>query len=214
MQLRNCSPSVAAELSFRRLYDGNHARILRLLTRLVGPGEAEDLAQRVFARAAEALPCFRGEASASTWLYRIATNLALDWRRSRAAKEAQATFDLSALPEGEPLIAESSMQASPERALARAEMGRCIRSVMAGLPDTPRTTLALAERGGRTEAEIADFLGISAGAARVRLDRARARLKAALETACDLARDEENGLVCEPKPGGSCAKPASRRGGL
>ena len=55
--------------SFRTLYDANSQRVRSLLARMVGPQEAEDLAQAVFAKAAKALPAFRGEAQTSTWLY-------------------------------------------------------------------------------------------------------------------------------------------------
>jgi RNA polymerase sigma-70 factor, ECF subfamily len=69
---------------FRKIYDENQPRIRRLLVRLVGPQEAEDLTQTVFAKAAAALPSFRGDAEISTWLYRIATNVASDWLRGRS----------------------------------------------------------------------------------------------------------------------------------
>jgi RNA polymerase sigma-70 factor (ECF subfamily) len=54
---------------FRTLYDANHDRVHRLLGRMVGPQEADDLTQIVFAKAAKALPQFRGDAQISTWLY-------------------------------------------------------------------------------------------------------------------------------------------------
>ena len=50
---------------FERLYNENYQRVCQLLTRIVGPQEAEDLAQIVFAKAARALPGFRGDAQAS-----------------------------------------------------------------------------------------------------------------------------------------------------
>jgi len=58
---------------FRALYAANHDRVHRLLGRVAGPQDAEDLAQIVFTKAARALPRFRGEARVSTWFYRIAT---------------------------------------------------------------------------------------------------------------------------------------------
>ena len=70
---------------FRTLYDANHERVRRVLARIVGPQEAEDLTQTVFAKAAKALPRFRGDAETSTWLYRIAANVASDWLRGRTA---------------------------------------------------------------------------------------------------------------------------------
>src|SRR5476651_2532817 len=61
---------------FRALYDANYTRVSRFLALMVGSQEAEDLTQAVFAKAAKALPSFRGEAQGSTWLYRIAANAA------------------------------------------------------------------------------------------------------------------------------------------
>src|SRR5664279_2312139 len=86
---------------FRTLYDANHDRVHRLLGRIVGPQEAEDLTQIVFAKATRALPQFRGDAQASTWLYRIAANVASDWLRSRSAREAKLTVHLPEIPDDE-----------------------------------------------------------------------------------------------------------------
>lgn len=96
---------------FRTLYDANHDRVHRLLGRIVGPQEAEDLTQLVFAKATRALPQFRGDAQASTWLYRIAVNVASDWLRSRSAREAKLTVHL---PEG---LDEATSQGSASVAL-------------------------------------------------------------------------------------------------
>lgn len=84
---------------FRVLYETNHQRIRGLLARMVGSLEAEDLTQAVFAKAANALPTFRGEAQTSTWLYRIAANVASDWLRSRSAQEAKLTVSIPDQPD-------------------------------------------------------------------------------------------------------------------
>ena len=61
---------------------------------MVGPRDAEDLTQVTFAKAAQALQAFRGEAEVSTWLYRLAVNVALDWLRSRPVHEAKLTVPI------------------------------------------------------------------------------------------------------------------------
>ena len=192
--------------SFRTLYDANHGRVVSLLARIVAPQEAEDLAQAVFANAARALPSFRGDAQTSTWLYRIAANVASDWLRSRSAQETKVTV---ALPEA--LDHEAGGQSachecptSPEQELIRKEMGDCIRGVIARLPDGQRTVLVLGELGGFTDDEVAQTLGISRGNAKVRLHRARAQLKKTLEGHCDFYRNEDNEFACEPKPAATC----------
>src|SRR5690242_18603649 len=124
---------------FRTLYDAHHARVRRMLARLVGPHDAEDLTQTVFAKAAQALPAFRGEAQASTWLYRIAANVASDWLRSRARREMNLTISLpDALNDGAPPAslgaAEIDKQPSPEERLAQKDVRECLRREIAKLP--------------------------------------------------------------------------------
>src|SRR5450631_2829379 len=80
--------------AFRVLYASNQGRIRGLLNRMVGPQDAEDLTQVTFAKAAQALQAFRGKAEVSTWLYRLAVNVALDSLRSRPAHEAKLTDPL------------------------------------------------------------------------------------------------------------------------
>jgi RNA polymerase sigma-70 factor (ECF subfamily) len=183
---------------------------------MVGSQEADDLTQVVFARAAKALPGFRGDAQTSTWLYRIAVNIASDWLRGRPAHEAKMTVAMGeALDDelGEPDASPAARDSppSPEQELIRNEMRECIRGVIAQLPDGHRTVLMLGELAGLTDDEIAQTLGISRGSAKVRLHRARGRLKAALETRCDFYRNENNELACEPKPAACCA-PRQRPG--
>jgi RNA polymerase sigma-70 factor (ECF subfamily) len=186
---------------FRKLYDANHLRVRRLLARIVGPQDADDLAQTVFTKAAEALPSFRGEAQASTWLYRIAANVAADWLRGRAAHEAKVTVPLEAQDDAASEAKSISPEGptSPEQELIRREMRDCIRGVIEQLPQAQRTALVLGELGGLSDEEIARTLGISRGNAKVRLHRARAQLKKALEVRCDFYRSEDNRLACEPK---------------
>jgi RNA polymerase sigma factor (sigma-70 family) len=74
------------EFDFQTIHAEFRPRIQRYLARLVGESEAEDLTQEVFVKVHRALPSFRGEAQLSTWIYRIATNAALDRLRSPAFK--------------------------------------------------------------------------------------------------------------------------------
>jgi len=201
---------------FRTLYEANHKRVRRLLARIVGPQDAEDLAQTVFAKAANALQTFRSDAQTSTWLYRIATNVASDWLRSRSTREAKITVGLpEALgheaSETGVRSASRDNHVSPEQELVRKEMNDCIRGVIGKLPDRHRTVLMLGELGGLTDNEIAKTLGISRANVRVRLHRAREQLKHDLTGHCDFYRNEDNELACEPKPGARCL--SSRRSG-
>ena len=66
------------DLEFEQIHADFRPKIQRYLIRLVGEQEAEDLTQEVFVKVSRALKNFRGESQLSTWLYRIATNTALD----------------------------------------------------------------------------------------------------------------------------------------
>lgn len=198
-----------ADQTFQQLHDENHDRVHRLLARIVGPQEAEDLTQVVFANAARGLPKFRGAAQPSTWLYRIAAHAASDWLRSRSAKEARATDQLPAAllnGENEPnvLSAWVTTPASPERDMMRKEMNECIRAVIGQLPEKQRTVLMLRELAGLANDEVAETLGISPANAKVRLHRARTELRKMLQVRCDFSRNDDNEFVCEPKPTAYC----------
>lgn len=200
---------------FRTLYDANHARVHRLLGRVAGQHDAEDLTQIVFAKAATALPRFRGEALASTWLYRIAANVASDWLRGRAAREAKLTVHLPEVPDGETAQAGANValpdhQLSPEQRLVRKEMHDHIRREIGQLPEGSREVLILGQLGGLADEEVAQALGISLANVKVRLHRARAQLKQAIGAHCEFYRTE---LSCVPSSQACCA-PATLPDGI
>jgi RNA polymerase sigma-70 factor (ECF subfamily) len=184
---------------FRTLYDTNQGKIRRMLTRVVGQQDADDLTQVVFAKAAKALPKFRGNADPSTWLYRIAANVASDWLRSRVAHEARLTVPLpEASDEVKPTdvgAADDNSGASPEQQLSNKDMHQCIRREIGKLQETRRTVLMLSALDGQTDDEIARTLGISRDNVKVRLHRARQALKKIIEARCDFYRNE---LSCKP----------------
>src|SRR3989304_2971994 len=121
-----------AALDFQRVYDELQPRIRRYLARLAGPGEADALSQETFARVSQALAGFRGEAALSTWIYRIATNVALD--RARSPR-----FQLQAhTAEPEALAALGTMPVI-EQDIASREMRGCVRDYVDQLPADSRT---------------------------------------------------------------------------
>jgi RNA polymerase sigma-70 factor (ECF subfamily) len=195
---------------FRTLYDANHDRVHRLLGRMVGPQEADDLTQIVFAKAAKALPQFRGDAQISIWLYRIAANIASDWLRSRSAREAKVTVHLpdvadGATSQGNASVAGLDSQSSPEQRLVREAMRDHIRGEIGQLPEGNREVLILGELGGLTDDEVAQTLGISLANAKVRLHRARAQLKKAIGARCEFYRTELSCVASSP----ACCAPAT-----
>jgi RNA polymerase sigma-70 factor, ECF subfamily len=186
--------------AFRALYDANERRIRSLLTRMAGPQNAEDLEQITFAKAAQALPDFRGDASVATWLHRLAANVAIDWLRSRPAHEAKLTVPLpepSAEDKTAALASAASIDAplSPEQAVAQKDTQSCIRGEIAKLPEPYRDVLMLSFLGQLDDEDIARVLGITLGNTKVRLHRARQEFKKLIAARCDFYRDE---LSCKP----------------
>lgn len=185
----------AATHDYRRIHETFRPAILRYLTRLVGKDEAEDLAQVVMLKVSEGLERFRGDASLSTWIYRIATNAALDALRRRRAPEpvARAAAEEDDLPP-------DAQAPSVDSIAIRQEMSECVRGFIGRLPEPYATVLVLADMEGFRNAEIAEILGISLDAAKIRLHRAREALRAALGAGCRFEHGEY-GLACDRRPG-------------
>ena len=196
--------------AFEKVHDANYQRVHQLLTRMVGPDEAEDLTQAVFAKAAQALPNFRGDAEPSTWLHRIALHVASDWLRGRSAHERRLTIRLPEGEDGELSLSPSATsvddQPSPEDELARKQFADCIRTEIGKLPESHRSVLILGELGGLSDDEVAATLGISRANAKVRLHRARAQLRKTIEARCDFYQQE---LSCRPSSPSCCAPRAA-----
>jgi len=186
---------------FKAIHVSYRPRILRYLTRLVGPGEAEDLAQAVFVRVSRGLPEFKGDAKLSTWIYRIATNVATDRVRSRSFKDARSGKTIShheASIDGVDALPDEK-NPSLERQLMREEMSSCVHNYINTLPGNYRAVVILSDIEGLTNQEIAEVLGLTLDAVKIRLHRGRVKLKEKLETGCHFDRDEEDILVCDPK---------------
>lgn len=182
-----------AGLDLQRVYEQFYPRIRRYLGRLAGASDADDLTQDTFARVGQALGAFRGESSLATWVYRIATNVALDRARSAAFRVQARAADPEALTAlGTPPVVEEE--------IARREMSECVRGHVDRLPADYRAVLVLSDVEELADRQIAEILGISLEAAKMRLHRARARLREVLDDACDVSRDDRNEVICEPRP--------------
>ena len=193
-------------MDFDALYVRYRPAIVRYLSRIVGRNEAEDLAQEVFIKVGRGLPGFRGESRVSTWIYRIATNAALDRLRTPAFRQeaAEGMPDGTSAEPGEHFGhgERSGCGESPypvERQVIRKEMNACIRSRIEVLPEPYRSALVMSDLAGFSNPEIARMQGVSLETAKIRLHRARARLKGDLESHCTLYHDDRNELACDRK---------------
>ncbi len=197
-------------LTVERLHAEYGERIRRYLERLVGPTDADDLAQDVFERAQRAIGTFRGDSRVLTWLYRVATNVAIDRLRTGARRVDLERTDDDTDPIESALSADTTHGGSVEGELDRAYMRKCILGVVDRLPTTQRAAILLGELRGFSDRELADALGVSLGAAKIRLHRARRALKAALERACHLERDEQNEFACAPRAASVASLPRAK----
>jgi RNA polymerase sigma-70 factor, ECF subfamily len=186
-------------LSIEQLHRDHSDRIRQYLTRLVGTTDAEDLEQAVFEKAQRAIGTFRGDSRVLTWLYRIATNVAIDRLRSAERGATLELDDDTARALDEDGTADATQDRSLDGEVDRAKMRACILRVVEQLPASQRAVILLGELRGLSDREMADALGISLGAAKIRLHRARRVLKTALERACTFDRDEQNEFACAPK---------------
>jgi RNA polymerase sigma-70 factor, ECF subfamily len=190
---------------FQEIYEGYYPKINRFLTRLVGESDAEDLTQEVFIKVSTALGEFRGESKISTWLYRIATNTALDKLRTSSQKRmVQKPPSDWGLEEGAAETVDQNAWTGEKVSLVEhqvfhKEMKDCIQGFIKSLPNDFRTVLLLSDFEGFRDNEIAEILEVSSGTVKIRLHRARERLKRILEQNCDSYWIEDNEFIPELK---------------
>jgi len=152
------------------------------------PEEAEDVAQEVFIRAYRNLAGFREAASFPTWLYRIATNLAIDAARSRKSRRA----DTVSLDEPvETAEGEISRQLPADRRgtvsqVESSHLQQIVAEAIAQLSAKLRTVITLYDIEGLSYEEIAEVLGCPVGTVKSRLFNARNQLRDKLEKKIDV----------------------------
>ena len=153
--------------AFEALYKAHAGRIHALCLRLTAdPAQARELTQDVFVKAWEALPEFRGDASMTTWLHRIAVNAMLMERRRSRRRDARVSLadddadDASAARQGSTAPPDVASAIDLERAVAT-------------LPPGVRRAFVLHDVEGYSHDEIADMTGLAAGTIRAQLHRAR-----------------------------------------
>ena len=207
--------------NFAALVREHQAAVFRTLSRLTGPGpHVEDLAQEAFLRLFRALPEFRGDATVSTYLYRIVVNLAQDeWKRRRKerswlgaapASEDEADDASSEWIENQPGDTFAEHARTPEQRLADADVTRVVEEELASLPEVERTVLVLYHQEEVSYDGIAVALGLPINTVRTHLHRGRKRLgeriRARLGVAATPAASPSN-----PVPRGAMPAPAGGR---
>ena len=166
--------------------------LLRYLERYVGDrAVAEDLWQETLLRMSKGLSSFAGRSSIRTWAFSIASRVAADYFRQPGRKAR--VVELSEVAE---LI-------DPDRAIDERmvvdEMSECVRQVIDSLPDAYRSALILHDLEGLSAEQTAEICDCSVAAAKIRIHRARLRLKEALKAQCEFYRDPDSVFRCDRK---------------
>src|SRR5262249_21109036 len=172
------------DAAFEQLVRQYSGRLLAVARRLLGnEHDAHDAVQEAFLSAFKAIGQFSGTAKLSTWLHRIVVNAALIKLRSRRRRPEESIDEL--LPrfteQGEWSSHILPWETSSERLLQQRETRALVRHCVDRLPDTYRTVLLLRDIDDLNTEEVADALGITPNAVKIRLHRARQVLRTLLE---------------------------------
>jgi len=166
---------------FEKLVTRYQNKIMGYVGRMVNGDreEAEDIAQETFIKAYRSLDSFRGQASFSTWLYKIATNLCIDRARTKKRRPQQAysldePMDKDEEGGGGREIADSRFE--PSKGVERDELRTLVRQTVGEMPEKQRQVLIMCDLQGMPYEEIAEALDIPLGTVKSRIFHARADL--------------------------------------
>lgn len=164
--------------AFRALVEKYQQKIYyRVLDILKNPEDSRDLAQESFVKAYISLNQFKGESSFYTWIYRIAFNMSIDYKRRYARRGGDPLeFD-------EKQISDSSqfLGSDPSSNLLRKQQSLKINEAFKTLTEDHKAAIILREVDGLSYEEIAESLGVSRGTVMSRLHYARKKLQGLLK---------------------------------
>jgi RNA polymerase sigma-70 factor (ECF subfamily) len=183
-------------MEFWEIYDRYYAKVRRFILSLVkDEWAADDLIQETFLRIQENLSSLRDPSKISSWIFRIAYHLCQDHFRQLKTAQKKESIDEEKMENfGDVFVQEELVQ----KDLEQREMGQCVQNQIDLLPKSLRAVLVLFDIMELSHQEIADTLGITIENVKVRLHRARKKLKTILEEKCTFEKDERNILVCNP----------------
>jgi RNA polymerase sigma-70 factor (ECF subfamily) len=189
------------ETGFESLYENYFPKIQDYLSRFMGKDDSEDLTQEVFIKVYSSLSTFKGESEISTWIFRIARNLAID--KFRSAKNRNLESKLSSLDYISPLKINQKSKADKdsdiEYSFFKNEMNQCIADYINKLPELYRSIFILSEYENLSSKEIAEVLNLSIENVKIRLHRARKKLHDLLMKNCNFYYDKHSHLSCDKK---------------
>jgi RNA polymerase sigma-70 factor (ECF subfamily) len=169
--------------AFDELVKKHYQRVCNILSHTLGASSnIEDLAQEVFIKAHYSLRRYRAESALSTWLYRIAVNVALDDLRREKRRRI---FSFTRIGERRPSEDEIANSAGGEEdahaRMEREELQDALQSALKKIPKKHRVVFVLREIEGYSYSEIAEMVSCSIGTVKSRLFHARLKLRRYLE---------------------------------
>ncbi len=153
-----------SESAFETIVERYRRALMRYVSRLLPPERAEDVVQQAFVKAYEAMQRDGAELNLKPWLYRIAHNTALNALRDRGLRHDELDERIDGVER-------------PDQALERSQGLREVLVAVQALPERQRDAILLRELEGRSYEEIALALGVTGGAVRQLLNRARNALR-------------------------------------
>lgn len=163
--------------AFEKLVDMYKNKVYTICLRMVRiPQEAEDLAQETFIRAYNNIERYEVNRKFSTWLFRIATNLSIDYLRK---KKPGASLDAE-IPGTEGLTMYSQLESKddgPQAQTVKNELSEWVRAQIQQLPEKYRTAITLKYIEDLSLKEISDILDIPTATVKTRIHRGREALR-------------------------------------
>ena len=139
--------------------------------------DANDIAQDAFLRVYSAIGGFRGDASFTTWLFRITTNVFLDDRKRARAHPHSSLDEYLDLEESSVARQIEDPSPSPEALTEEKERGQILQRAIQSLPEYQRAMVVLYHTEQKSYEEIAEIMSLPIGTVKSRLNRARLALK-------------------------------------
>lgn len=168
------------QVAFGMLVRKYQNKLIQLVSRLVGEGDAPDVAQESFIKAYRALKSFRGQSAFYTWLYRIGINSAKNHLVSRSRRPTNQDIDVNDAEMFGHTEQLSDID-SPEAILLSDEIRDKIASTIGKLPPDLRQAITLRELDGLSYDEIAKVMECPIGTVRSRIFRARETIDGVLD---------------------------------
>jgi len=167
--------------AFDELVERYHDRIYNLTYNMTSNREdAEDLTQEIFVKAFKALPRFKGKSSFYTWLYRIAINKTINYRKKRNRNRPISLDQFDQEIKTDETYHDLTAKGSPLRNINLTELQQKLNAAMQTLSEKHRAVLVMHDMQGIPHDEIAKVVGVSSGTIRSRLFYARRQMQTEL----------------------------------